>query len=172
MQEMSDVAAELLRRAIKEPLLPAEIRAAAPIMDRAAIEALLPHRDPFLLLDRVIAIDTERARIAARYDLARARDVFAGHFPDYPVWPGVLQIEAIGQAGCLYTLSQAAEDDGVDQVALVHVLGARFMRPVLPGSDVEIVAQVIDDGLFFTVVGQCLQHDAVCSVAAVSALAP
>src|SRR5262249_10837202 len=111
----------------------------------------------------------ERGLIAARYDLGRARDVLAGHFPAYPVWPGVLQVEAVGQAGIVLNLRRAGEA-APPNVALTHVLGARFMRPVLPGGDVEILARVLEDGLFFTIVGQCLRDGAICSVAAVSGL--
>lgn len=161
--------AELLRLAEKEPLVPAERRALGPSLDRAAIQAALPHRDPFLLIDRVTALDLEEGSVAARFDLARSREVLAGHFPDHPVWPGVLQIEAVGQAGILLVLRRAGEERP-PSVALTHVLGARFMRPVLPGGDVEVLARVLEDGLFMTIIGQCLRDGEICSVAAVSGL--
>lgn len=166
---ISDELLEVLRRAEKEPLLPLEERGRGPALDRAAIEALLPHRDPFLLIDRVTALDLERGLIAARYDLARAEGVFAGHFPAFPVWPGVLQVEAVGQAGIILHLRQSG-GAALDSVALTHVLGARFIRPVRPGGDVEVLARVLEDGLFFTIIGQCLRDGEICSVAAVSGL--
>jgi 3-hydroxyacyl-[acyl-carrier-protein] dehydratase len=166
---LSGEAAAILRRAEKEPLLDAAARAAGPERDRAAVEGLLPHRDPFLLIDRVTAIDLDQGKIAARYDLGRAAEVLAGHFPGHPVWPGVLQVEAIGQAGIILHLEREGAG-GVDDVALTHIRGARFLRPVTPGEDVEVVAQVLPDGLFFTIIGQCLQRGEICSVAAVSGL--
>jgi 3-hydroxymyristoyl/3-hydroxydecanoyl-(acyl carrier protein) dehydratase len=85
------------------------------------------------------------------------------------VWPGVLQIEAIGQAGlCLAgLLGEAGWDEAERGVALTHVLGARFVRPVTPAGDLEIVSRMLPDGLFTIFVGQCLQRDAVCCVASV-----
>jgi 3-hydroxyacyl-[acyl-carrier-protein] dehydratase len=161
--------AEILSQAAKGPLIPREQRDRAVVLDRAAIEALLPYRDPFLLVDRVTHIDLDGGLIAARYDLARAAGVFAGHFPRHPVWPGVLQVEAIGQAGGILYL-RLQKSAGIERVALTRILGARFLRPVRPGGDVELVSRVLEDGLFVTVVGQCLQNDSVCSVAALTAL--
>jgi 3-hydroxymyristoyl/3-hydroxydecanoyl-(acyl carrier protein) dehydratase len=140
------------------------------LLDRAAVERLVPHRDPFLLVDRVRLLDAERGLIAGSYDLARAEWVFAAHFPGRPVWPGVLQVEAIGQAGCV--LYAAGRGRPMAEVAGTSILGARFVRPVIPGGEVEIVARGFEDGLFYTVVGQCLQDGRVCSAAALQALTP
>jgi 3-hydroxyacyl-[acyl-carrier-protein] dehydratase len=166
MLNISPEIAALFRHAEKTPLLPPAL---APVLDRATIEALIPHRDPFLLLDEVYFFDLPNGLIAARYDLERARDVLAGHFPGHPVWPGVLQVEAIGQAACV--LHARRGHDGATNVAATHILGARFLRPITPMGAVEIVAQVVEDGLFFTAVGQCFQHQKLCCVAAISALA-
>ena len=142
----------------------------APVLGRHAIEHLLPHRDPFLFVDTVDAVDPLQGLITASYDLARARDVLGGHFPSRPVWPGVLQVEAIAQAGCLLCAIQRNEP--LDEVAATHILGARFVRPIEPGTPVEIVAAGAEAGLFYTVVGQCLQHGEVCSAAVLSAYTP
>jgi 3-hydroxyacyl-[acyl-carrier-protein] dehydratase len=158
----------ILSQAVRGPLLSAEQREGAPVLDRLAIEALLPYRDPFLLVDQVTYLDLDAGVIAARYDLSRAGAVFAGHFPGYPVWPGVLQVEAIGQAGGILYLKRV-QSPGIESVALTRILGARFQRPVRPGRDVEFVSQVLEDGLFVTVVGQCLQDGSVCSAAALTA---
>jgi len=165
----SGEAAELLRRAAKEPLVPHGERRRGPFLDRAAIQTRLPHRDPFLFVDEVTRLDLERGIVVARYDLNRAAAVLAGHFPQRPVWPGVLQVEAIAQAGAILHLAQAQEPALAD-MALTHILGARFVRAVTPGDDLEIIAQVLADGLLVTIVGQCLQYDAVCSAAAVAIL--
>jgi 3-hydroxyacyl-[acyl-carrier-protein] dehydratase len=163
---LDDDVAAVYRRAEKEPLT--EDRPEATLLDRAAVMAVLPHRDPFLLVDRVTRVDHERRLIVARYDLARARDVLAGHFPARPMYPGVLHIEAIGQAGILLAL--LAGGDRVESITLTHVRAARFVRAVEPGGELELVTHVIDDGLFLTVVGQCLQGGLVCSAAVASGL--
>jgi 3-hydroxymyristoyl/3-hydroxydecanoyl-(acyl carrier protein) dehydratase len=81
----------------------------------------------------------------------------------------VLQVEAVGQAGlCLSPLLNDGSPGAVDAgLSLTHILAARFIRPVRPAASIDIVAKAIDDGLFTILVGQCLQHDVVCSVAAV-----
>jgi 3-hydroxyacyl-[acyl-carrier-protein] dehydratase len=141
------------------------------VLDRAAVQTRLPHRDPLLLLDEVHGIDRERALIAASYELDRAREVFAGHFPGYPAYPGVLQVEAIGQAGILLHQVLRGEEAGpLEAIALTHILAARFLSPVKPGARLEIVAHAFEDGLFFGVAGQCLQAGRVCAVAAVAGL--
>ncbi len=166
---MSPEIAEVFRRAAKEPLLAPGSNEGEPLLDRSQVERLLPHRDPFLLIDRVTSLDLKEGLIAARYDLSAAGPVFAGHFPHHPVWPGVLQIEAVGQAGILLHLKRS-EGTELESVALTHVLQARFIREVTPGGDVEILARVFEDGLFFTIVGQCLRDGEICSAAAVSGL--
>jgi 3-hydroxyacyl-[acyl-carrier-protein] dehydratase len=158
----------VLRSAQKERLAaPAD---GAVILDRSAIEALVPHRGDALLLDRVTALDAMRGTVVARYDLVRAAGILAGHFPGYPVWPGVSQVEAIGQAGLLFVRATAGPGEDVHEARLTRILGARLMRAVRPPADVEIVARVMEDGLFRIVVGQCLVDGQVCSVAGLSGL--
>jgi len=166
---MPDEVGRILREATKEPLLSAGRRDGETVLDRRAVLSLLPHRDPFLFIDRVTLLDVEQGLIAARFDLSRAPEVFAAHFPDRPVWPGVLQVEGIAQAASLLVLKRAERVDPT-MVTLTHVQGARFLRPVAPGAELEILARVLDDGLLYTVVGQCLQGGEVCSVASVTIL--
>jgi 3-hydroxyacyl-[acyl-carrier-protein] dehydratase len=164
---ISEEVAELFHRAEKQPLVVE--RGTTVVLDRAGIERHLPTRDPFLMLDRVTLLDFERPVIVARYDLSRARAVFAGHFPGYPLYPGVLQIETIGQAGIVL---DAVRANTSGRFALTHVLAARFLRPVLPGGDLEVISQILEDGLFRTVVGQVLREGQICAVAAVSGVEP
>ncbi|MGQ0842377.1 3-hydroxyacyl-ACP dehydratase FabZ family protein [Actinokineospora sp.] len=160
---LSDEIADLFRQAEKRPLV--ADRGTNPVLGRAEIERHLPQRDPFLFLDRVTLLDFDRHLVVARYDLTRAAEVFAGHFPGRPLFPGVLQIETIGQAGIVLG---HAEGGSVVDFALTHVLAARFIRPVPPGGDIEVIAQSVEDGLFRTIVGQILRDGEVCAVAAVS----
>jgi 3-hydroxyacyl-[acyl-carrier-protein] dehydratase len=163
-------AAAVLRDACRARLAPPGAPDAAAVLDRAGVQRLIPHRDPFLFVDRVDLLDPAAGVIAAAFDLGRSAAVFAGHFPDQPVWPGVLQIEAIAQAGCV--LCAVQRDEPLTDVAATHILGARFVRPIRPGAPLEIVATGVDEGLFYTVVGQCLQHGEVCSAAVLSAYTP
>jgi 3-hydroxyacyl-[acyl-carrier-protein] dehydratase len=160
-----DDVAEVLKAAEKERLAPA---GDGVVLDRSAIEALVPHRGDALLLDRVTALDAVRGTVVARYDLGRAAAVLAGHFPGYPVWPGTSQVEAIGQAGLVFVRAIAPPGPQVTDVTLARILGARLVRAVRPPADVEIVARVMEDGLFRIVVGQCLVDGRVCSVAALA----
>jgi 3-hydroxyacyl-[acyl-carrier-protein] dehydratase len=163
-----DEVVTVMRAAQKERLAPpGDVTA---VLDRAGIEALVPHRGDALLLDRVTALDPVRRTVVARYDLARAAGVLAGHFPGDPVWPGVSQVEAIGQAGLVFVRATAAPGEDTSEALLTQILGARLMRAVRPPADVEIVVRVMEDGLFRLVVGQCLVDGDVCSVAALSGL--
>lgn len=129
------------------------------------IARLLPHRAPFRFVDRA-AIDG--SQIVAVYDLAPEAAVFAGHFPSEPRWPGVLQIEAVAQAGLL--LHAWREREEREEFALTHVLGARFVRSVHPRSPITVVARTFEDGLFVVTAGQLLQDGQLCSAAVTSVL--
>lgn len=101
------------------------------MLDRAEIEAILPHRDPFLWLDRVLEL-VPGERAVAEKDLTGEEDVFRGHFPGMPVFPGVLQVEALAQTGAVAVLS-VPENRG--KIALfAGVNDARFKRQVIPGD--------------------------------------
>jgi 3-hydroxymyristoyl/3-hydroxydecanoyl-(acyl carrier protein) dehydratase len=159
-----------LTAASRLPLLPADARHYDRARDRHQIEELIPQRGTFLLVDEITHFDPVHAMIACRYTIDRAAPILADHFPGEPVWPGVLHVEAIGQAGlCLIgMLADTAEAALPGSFALTHILGAYFIHPITPDhGDVAIVARVVPDGLFHIVIGQCLQHGAVCSAAAV-----
>lgn len=158
-------AAALLRDALRTP---AAAPSGPPVLDRAGIEALLPHRGLALLLDAVLHLEADPPAIVAEYDLAGAAPVLSGHFPGRPVWPGLQQAEAIGQAGLL--LARARDGARVDG-ALTDVLAARFVRPIEPPGRVRIAARVLADGLFEVVVGQCAFEGRVCSAAVLRGLA-
>jgi 3-hydroxyacyl-[acyl-carrier-protein] dehydratase len=137
----------------------------------ADVAELIPHRDPFLFIDRVTLVDRPGRTIVCRYDPGGAGPILEGHFPGRPIWPGVLQVEAIGQAGfCLARLLADPSEAGSPDFALTHVLGALFLRPVRPPVELTIVARLFEDGLFTTIVGQCLQGESICCVAAVRGL--
>ena len=102
-------------------------------LDRAAIEAILPHRAPFLLLDEVIELDPG-ARVVAR-KLVTEEDC-AGHFPGNPIMPGVKMVEALAQAGAVAVLS---EPENKGRLALfAGIDDVRFKRLVRPGDELEL----------------------------------
>ena len=149
-------------------------------LDVREVMRMLPHRYPFLLIDRVTGLDRERSLMVASYDLKRAETVFSGHFPGAPVWPGVLQVEAVAQAGLLLT-RLLAEGSGFSPErptpnaerptpALTQILAAQFMKPIGPDGQVDIAARIVEDGLFVIIIGQCLWNGQVCSAAAVRGL--
>jgi 3-hydroxyacyl-[acyl-carrier-protein] dehydratase len=112
-------------------------------MDINAVLKHLPHRYPFLLVDRVLEVGPGR-RLVALKNVSINEPFFAGHFPSYPVMPGVLVIEAMAQAAAL--LASAVIDDPRDQDSinfLVGVDGARFKRQIVPGDQLRIEVEVL-----------------------------
>ena len=107
-------------------------------VDSAEIERLLPHRYPFLLVDRVVEFQKDK-RVLAYKNVTCNEPFFTGHFPGHPVMPGVLVIEALAQAGGLLTqLSRDPAEIGKDTFYLVKVDNAKFSRMVVPGDRLEL----------------------------------
>ena len=107
-------------------------------VNSAEIERLLPHRYPFLLVDRVVEFEKDK-RVLAYKNVTCNEPFFTGHFPGHPVMPGVLVIEALAQAGGL--LTQLSRDPGAGDgqtFYLVKVDNARFSRMVVPGDKLEL----------------------------------
>ena len=107
------------------------------------IRELLPHRYPFLLIDKVIGLQLEpRKAIHGIKNVTANEPFFAGHFPEHPVMPGVLMIEAMAQtAGILTVLSQQELDQNNYQFYLAKVDNAKFSRLVQPGDQLSIYAE-------------------------------
>ena len=106
-------------------------------IDAIAIQGMLPHRYPFLLVDRVVEFEP-RARIVGIKNVSVNEPFFQGHFPGRPVMPGVLVLEALAQAGGLLTqLSNQADASG-KVFYLVKIDNAKFSRMVVPGDRLEL----------------------------------
>lgn len=101
-------------------------------LDIRAIEAVLPHRYPFLLVDRVDALSDDR--IVARKAVTMNEPHLQGHFPGHPVMPGVLIVEALAQAGALLAARGAKFDPATHVIYLMAIDGVKFRRPVVPGD--------------------------------------
>lgn len=110
--------------------------------DHLEIAALLPHRYPFQLVDRVLEFE-DGVRILALKNVTLNEPFFRGHFPDLPVMPGVLICEALAQAGGLLVYRSGGGLPDGTVVALTGIEHARFRRPVLPGDQLHLDVSLI-----------------------------
>ena len=111
-----------------------------PILDINAIREILPHRYPFLLADRIVELEPER--IVGIKNVTANEPQFTGHFPDFPVMPGVLIIEAMAQTAGVLVLKNIPDREK-KLVLLVAIENARFRRPVVPGDTLRMEMKVI-----------------------------
>jgi len=110
-----------------------------PLLDRSAIEAILPHRDPFLLIDEVVELEPG-LRVVARKLVRPDEWYLTGHFPGRPIMPGVLIVEAMAQTGAVAVLS---EEENRGRLALfAGIDGVRFKRIVEPGDELELTCDL------------------------------
>jgi 3-hydroxyacyl-[acyl-carrier-protein] dehydratase len=104
--------------------------------DICQIMKIIPHRYPFLLVDKILRLDTEKGEIFALKNVTMNEAYFQGHFPDAPIMPGVLILEALAQAGGVLVHMRCKT---LDKVALLlNINSAKFRRPVRPGDVMEL----------------------------------
>ena len=112
------------------------------VLDVEAIQRLIPHRPPFLLVDRVVEYEPGK-RLVAWKAVTMNEPFFVGHFPGHPVMPGVLVLEAMAQAAALLAiLDLPAEETRKKVTYLMGIDSARFRRTVVPGDRLELEVEV------------------------------
>ena len=111
-------------------------------VDVGTIQSLIPHRYPFLLVDRIIDLDIEAKRIVGVKNVTFNEPFFQGHFPGTPIMPGVLIIEALAQAGGVLTQLSLGRDAQSKLFYMVKVDNARFSRQVVPGDVLELNVEI------------------------------
>lgn len=110
------------------------------ILSHRDIQKILPHRYPFLLVDRIIHLDLEKDEIIGQKNVTMNEEFFLGHFPNVPIMPGVLIIEAMAQTGGILV-----HQKGYTQkiAVLLSVSNVRFRKPVYPGDVMNLFAKAL-----------------------------
>src|SRR6185437_16061490 len=116
------------------------IAASMDILDVNQIREILPHRYPFLLVDRIVEMEAER--IVGIKNVTANEPHFMGHFPEFPVMPGVLIVEAMAQCAGVLVLKNM-EDRANKLVLLVAIENARFRKPVVPGDTLRMEMKIL-----------------------------
>lgn len=170
MFEFDDDTQKLLRTLRKKPIFP---DGAGTRVDYgvAEIERLIPHRDPMRLVDRLDGIDLAERRIVGRRTLDPTDPIFAGHFPEKPVYPGVLQVETMGQlALCLASFlangtTAITENTTPTDVRALKIIFAQYLEPLVPGDVVTLQASILEeDGMTATAAGQIIKNGRIVSL--------
>jgi 3-hydroxyacyl-[acyl-carrier-protein] dehydratase len=166
---------QVLRSLRRGPLLPPG-RGTELNLGRSAVECLLPHRPPFLFIDQVQAVDLESRSLRASHYVDPADPVFVGHFPGDPVLPGVLAVEAMGQAAVAlhYFLREQSltvpEHFKPTPLRATRIHHAGFFRPIFPGHTMILHAKALHDEFTLIVGAQAFCNDELSAIAVMEVL--
>lgn len=117
------------------------------------ILAALPHRFPFLMVDKVVSVSEDK--IVALKNVSFGEPYFQGHFPGMPVMPGVLQVEAMAQAGGILAQATSDFDPEKQVVFFMSIDGVKFRKPVVPGDQLTIEVEPLRRGKIWKMKGKC-----------------
>jgi 3-hydroxyacyl-[acyl-carrier-protein] dehydratase len=162
--------AAIVRRLRRAAILP-EGSGVEVTFGRPALERLLPHRPPMLLVDGIEAVDLAQQAVRGSRRLAASDLGFAGHFDEGPIYPGVLTIEAIGQLALTLLHFVGAQTTDVPaeaapvRVRATHIHHATFLAPLVPGDRLTLHAQVVESGLTMIAAGQAYKNDTLAAFA-------
>ena len=111
------------------------------VIDVNAIQKILPHRYPFLLVDRILEVNEKEKKIVGIKNVTVNEPFFQGHFPGHPIMPGVLILEAMAQVGGVGVLS--AKENLGKLAYFMSINNAKFRKPVVPGDQLVIEAEIL-----------------------------
>lgn len=136
------------------------------------IKNLLPHRYPFLLVDRVLEVKEDS--IISIKNVTVNEDFFNGHFPGRPLMPGVLQVEALAQSACLLLLKTSVKDPDKNLIVFSAIKNAKFRRSVVPGDQLKMEIQLLTQRRnFVTMEGKAtVDGELCCELEATAAIVP
>jgi len=134
------------------------------------IKKLIPHRYPFLLVDRVLEIEEDR--IVSIKNVTVNEEFFNGHFPGAPIMPGVLQVEAMAQSACIMLMKKHVENIENNLVVFTGIKNAKFRKSVVPGDQLKMEVKLVNQRRnFVTMEGTATVDDnVVCELEASAAI--
>lgn len=112
------------------------------VIEIEEIKKLIPHRYPFLLVDRVLEIEDDR--IVTLKNVSINEEFFNGHFPGAPIMPGVLQVEAMAQSACVMLMKRHVENTEENLVVFTGIKNAKFRKSVVPGDQLKMEVKLVN----------------------------